>query len=266
MFVSTPSSNLSRPRASEDPTVTAAVERLVFPDQSALVDAAAHRFVDLVVAAQHERGIANVVLTGGGAGIGMLAAVRDRPGDIDWSRIEIYWGDERFVATDDPERNELQARRALLDHVPVDEARVHPMAAADGRFGEDVDAAARDYATVLTAGGDPVPAFDVHLLGMGGEGHVNSLFPHSPAVREQQATVVAVRDCPKPPPTRITLTLPAVRRARQVWLLVAGEAKADAVADALGGANELDVPSAGATGTDATLWFLDHAAAAKLRD
>ncbi|MDG3011227.1 6-phosphogluconolactonase [Rhodococcus sp. D2-41] len=244
--------------------MTAAAERLIFPDQSALVNAAAARFVGVVVAAQRERGIATVVLTGGGAGIALLAAVRDNPGEIDWSNIEIYWGDERFVEADDPERNELQARHALLDHVPVDEARVHPMAATDGRFGDDADAAARDYATVLAAGGHPVPEFDVHLLGMGGEGHVNSLFPHTPAVREQQASVVAVRDCPKPPPTRITLTLPAVRRARQVWLLVAGEAKAGAVTEALGGASEVDVPSAGATGSEATLWFLDRAAASRL--
>ncbi len=106
--------------------------------------------------------------------------------------------------------------------------------------------------------------FDVLLLGMGGEGHTLSVFPDSPAVHEITAGVVAVHDCPKPPPTRITLTLPAARAAAEVWILSAGEAKADAVAAAIGGAPEVEIPVAGATGRDRTLWLLDSAAAAKL--
>ena len=96
--------------------------------------------------------------------------------------------------------------------------------------------------------GQPAPDFDVHLLGMGGEGHINSLFPHTPAVRETTRLVVGVTDSPKPPPRRITLTLPAVQRSREVWLVVSGEAKADAVAAAIGGASPEDVPAAGAVG------------------
>jgi 6-phosphogluconolactonase len=143
------------------------------------------------------------------------------------------------------------------------------MPAADGEFGEDIDAAARSYATILStvAGIDSVAtAFDVHLLGMGGEGHINSLFPHTAAVREADRMVVAVTDSPKPPPLRITLTLPAVRRSRQVWLVVSGEAKADAVAAAVAGADPDDWPAAGARGTEKTLWLLDSAAASKLSD
>ena len=99
---------------------------------------------------------------------------------------------------------------------------------------------------------------------MGGEGHINSLFPHTAAVRESEEMVVGVEDSPKPPPRRITLTLPAVRRSRQVWLVVSGAAKADAVAAALAGADPDDVPAAGATGLDETIWLLDSAAAGKL--
>ena len=80
-----------------------------------------------------------------------------------------------------------------------------------------------------------MPSFDVCLLGVGEEGHVASIFPDSPAVYEKERTVVAVRDCPKPPPTRVSLTLPAVRRAQEVWLMTTGEAKAAAVAMALAG-------------------------------
>ncbi|QDQ97439.1 6-phosphogluconolactonase [Tomitella fengzijianii] len=227
-------------------------------DQDGIVTAAAARFTALVAEAVARRGRARVVLTGGGAGIGLLAALRGA--DIDWPKVEFFWGDERFVAADDGDRNALQAHEALLAHVPVDEALVHPMPADDGDVAGDVDAAARRYAELV----EPVEAFDVHLLGMGGEGHINSIFPHSPAVAESAATAVAVRDCPKPPPTRITLTLPMVRRSREVWLLVAGEAKAQAAAAALGGAAAADVPAAGASGSDRTVWFVDDAAAAAL--
>ncbi|WP_068271121.1 6-phosphogluconolactonase [Aldersonia kunmingensis] len=236
-----------------------------FPDQDALVAAAAQRFIDVITAAQAARGSASVVLTGGGAGIALLEKLRADSGAIDWSKVDVFWGDERFVPATDADRNELQAREALLDHVGVDHSRVFPMAASDGEYPDPV-AAAAEYAQVLAsrATTQGVPEFDIHLLGMGGEGHINSLFPHTDAVREQHALVVAVPDSPKPPPVRITLTLPAVRRSRQVWLVVTGDAKAEAVAAAIGGADPVDIPSAGAHGTEATVWFLDEAAASKL--
>jgi 6-phosphogluconolactonase len=104
----------------------------------------------------------------------------------------------------------------------------------------------------------------VCLLGVGEEGHTASLFPHSPAVHESARAVVAVRDCPKPPPTRVTLTLPAIRRATEVWLMTTGESKSEAVAAALAGASAEDIPAAGARGQRDTLWILDRAAAARL--
>ncbi|WP_109526937.1 MULTISPECIES: 6-phosphogluconolactonase [Nocardia] len=236
----------------------------VHPDTDALVAAAAARFVEVVVAAQAARGSASVVLTGGGTGIGLLELVRKEPGAIDWSALDIFWGDERFVPADDPERNDLQARRALLDHVPVDPARVHPVATSDGEYPDPIEAAA-EYSTAVHAHLAEHGAFDLHLLGMGGEGHVNSLFPHTDAVREEHELVVAVTNSPKPPPVRVTLTLPAVRRTRHVVLVVGGAAKAQAVADAMGGAFPVDIPSAGAIGTESTTWLLDNEAAAALR-
>lgn len=252
---------------------------LRFPDQQTLVADAAQRLTAAIADAQAQRGIARIVLTGGGAGIALLAKLRESAEAIDWQRIEFFWGDERFLPPSDPERNEVQARKALLDHVPVDHMNVHPMPTDSGQFAGDVDAAAEFYRLHLptpavaadatgTGGaagaGDAAvaPLFDVHLLGMGGEGHVNSIFPDTPAVHEAEATVVAVRNCPKPPPTRITMTLPLVRRAAQVWLLVAGAEKAEAAAAAIHGASPVDIPSAGAIGLERTLWFLDEAAAA----
>ena len=238
-----------------------------YPDSAALVAAAGDRLVSAIIAATAARGQASIVLTGGGTGIGLLKRVGERAEEIDWSMVHLYWGDDRYVPEDDDERNYKQARAALLDHIDIPAANVHPMAASDGEFGDDLDAAAVAYDHVLAANagdGQPAPDFDVHLLGMGPEGHINSLFPHTPAVRETSRLVLGVNDSPKPPPRRITLTLPAIQRSREVWLVVSGTGKADAVAAAIGGADSDDVPAAGAVGREATVWLLDEDAAAKL--
>ncbi|KIQ17368.1 6-phosphogluconolactonase [Rhodococcus sp. MEB064] len=235
------------------------------PDTAALARAAAERFVAVVVDAQKTRGSASVVLTGGGTGVATLKAVKDLGGDIDWSAVDVFFGDERFLPEGDSERNYVQAKNALLDHVGVDEARVHVMAPSDSPLGDDVDAAAVAYLQAVAAfGGTDGPVFDVHLLGMGPDSHINSLFPHSDAVREDSSLVLAVTDSPKPPPVRITLTLPAVNRSRHVWFLVSGEGKADAVAACVGGANPIEHPAAGAHGTESTVWFLDEGSASRL--
>lgn len=236
-----------------------------FPDTDALVAAAGDRLAVAIEAAVEARGRALVVLTGGGAGIGLLTRLRADP--VDFSRVHLFWGDDRFVAADDAERNEKQAREALLDHVNIPAGNIHAMAPSDGAYGDDLSAAAAGYARTLAdlaEDGLATPRFDVHLLGMGGEGHINSLFPHTAAVRETTRAVIGVEDSPKPPPRRITLTLPAIRNSREVWLVVSGEAKADAVAAAIGGADPDDIPAAGAVGTEATVWLIDDAAAAKL--
>ena len=238
----------------------------IFPDTASLVAAAGDRLAEAIRAAISARGSAWIVLTGGGTGIGLLKHLGSQH-RLDWSRVHLFWGDERFVPRDDDERNEKQAREALLDRIDIPAGNVHPMPASDGAYGDDLDAAAQAYRDMLAGqadNGSPTPVFDVHLLGMGGEGHINSLFPHTPAVREADRMVVGVEDSPKPPPRRITLTLPAVRRSRQVWLVVSGAAKADAVAAAIGGASPEDVPAAGAVGSEETIWLLDSAAAGAL--
>jgi 6-phosphogluconolactonase len=180
----------------------------------------------------------------------------------------VWWGDERFLPTGHPERNETQAREALLDSVGVDPSRVHPMASSDGPAGDDLDAAAESYAAGLAAAArpedhGPVPTFDVLLLGVGPDGHVASLFPGSPALYDERV-VVPVRGAPKPPPTRLSLSLAAINAAREVWLITAGEEKAAAVRMAVSGAGATQVPAAGARGRSRTLWLLDHAAASRL--
>ncbi|OBI93971.1 6-phosphogluconolactonase [Mycobacterium sp. 1245805.9] len=239
----------------------------VLKDGDALVEAAGERLVKTIQDAAAARGRALIVLTGGGNGIGLLRYLATRREQIDWSKVHLFWGDERYVPEDDDERNDKQAREALLDHVDIPSSQVHTMPASDGEFGADLAAAALAYEQLLAANaepGEPAPNFDVHLLGMGPEGHINSLFPDTAAVRETSRMVVAVEDSPKPPPQRITLTLPAIRRSREVWLMVSGAGKADAAAAAIGGASPASVPAGQAVGLETTLWLLDQEAASKL--
>ena len=241
---------------------------VVLRDADVLAESVAARLLTRLVDCQALRGHADVVLTGGGVGIASLAAVRRSPARaaIDWSRVDVWWGDERFVPADDPERNERQAREALLDRLDLDPKRVHPMGAPGGPDGDDVDAAAARYAAELRAAAPPgfaVPPFDVLLLGMGPEGHTASIFPESPAAHDDRL-VVGVHGCPKPPPTRISLGFSALNAAREVWMVVAGADKATTVAMALSGAGRLQIPAAGVAGAVQTLWLLDEAAAGAL--
>ncbi|MER7547160.1 6-phosphogluconolactonase [Actinomadura sp.] len=240
---------------------------LVHRDQDLLAAAAAARLVTAIADAQAARGSASVVLTGGGVGTAVLAALAAAPARdaIDWGRLDVWWGDERFRPAGDAERNETGARAALLDHVPADPARVHPMAPSDGPDGDDPEAAAERYAAeLLAAGGGAVPAFDVLMLGVGPDAHVASLFPGMPALHDERP-VVAVHGSPKPPPTRISLTFPSLRAAREVWVLAAGESKAEAVRLGLSAdADPEKAPVAGARGRERTLFLLDTAAASRL--
>ncbi|MEU6932068.1 6-phosphogluconolactonase [Streptomyces sp. NPDC046374] len=248
-----------------------APQLVVHRDKELMAQAAAARLITKIVDAQSARGTASVVLTGGRNGNGLLAALSAAPARdaVDWSRLDLWWGDERFLPEGDPERNVTQAREALLDSVPLDPARVHAMPASDGPYGDDAEAAAAAYAAELAAAAGPedragVPTFDVLMLGVGPDTHVASLFPELPAVRETERTVVGVHGAPKPPPIRVSLTLPAIRAAKEVWLLAAGEDKAKAAAIALSGAGEVQAPAAGAYGRSRTLWLLDAAAASEL--
>jgi 6-phosphogluconolactonase len=245
-------------------------EVVVHRDESLLAKAVAARLVTVLVDSLAARASASVVLTGGGIGTLVLTELGVEPARdaIDWPRLDIWWGDERFVPTGDPDRNETGARAALLDRVDVDPARVHAMPGPDGPDGDDPEAAAARYASWLAAaarppGADRVPAFDVLMLGIGPEAHVASLFPGEPALHDERS-VVSVYETTKPPPRRLSLTLPSIQAAREVWILASGAAKADAVASGLSDADPVQVPAAGARGRERTLFLVDRDAAAKI--
>lgn len=246
------------------------VEVLRHPDSEALAESVAARIITTVVEAQAAADHAHVCLTGGGIGTAVLAALAASPGrdSIDWSRIDLWWGDERYLPAGDPERNETGARKALIDRIDIDPARVHAMP-TPAESGGDVDVAAEAYAQELATASRPedhgdVPAFDIVLLGIGPDAHVASLFPEQPALHDTRSCT-AVRGAPKPPPVRITLTLSAINSAKEVWILASGDEKASAVRLALTEeAGAFQVPAAGARGRERTLVLLDEAAAGKL--
>lgn len=244
---------------------------VVQDDKSDLSAAVAKGLAQQILAAQQARGTAHIVLTGGSMGGGTLAGLRDgQASAIDWSTVHFWWGDERFVPLGSSDRNDTEARTALLDHIDVPADHVHVMPPSDGPLGENLDAAAAAYGAELARYAEPdsaigAPAFDVLLLGMGPDAHIASLFPHHPAQRLVGTSVIAVRESPKPPPLRLSLTYPAINSARQVWFLVSGQEKAGVVAAACAdGSDPWDHPASGAHGTDATYWWLDRAAASQL--
>lgn len=248
--------------------MNAAPDVHVQPSAEALAAQTAERLVGVLGGALRNGAGAHLAITGGGILEKVFAAVAERSAAVEWPRVDVWWGDERYVPSDSDERNDRAALSLLFDRVDIDPAKLHRMPASDAGFGADVDAAAQSYAAELAdaVGGNAsaVPAFDVVLLGVGPDAHCASLFPGHPGTQMVDTSVIAVRDAPKPPPTRLSLTFPALDAAREVWFVASGEGKADAVAKALTSTDRVQVPAAGPRGRERTLWLIDEDAAAKL--
>jgi 6-phosphogluconolactonase len=240
---------------------------LVHSDRHALAGSLAARFITKVVDLLDQQAEVNVVLTGGTVGIAVLEAINASPArdSIDWSRIVLWWGDERWLPRGDAERNDTQARSALLDGVALRPENIHWCPAPDAV--DDLDAAVALYGAELAAAapeGAEAPRFDVTFLGVGPDGHIASLFPESPGIHVTDATVIAVRNSPKPPPERLSFSLPLINSSDRIWLALAGPDKASALGLALAGANTIEVPVAGVEGRLRTVFFVDRAAAAEV--
>ncbi|CAM5315745.1 6-phosphogluconolactonase [Leifsonia shinshuensis] len=237
---------------------------LVHPDKEALAASVAARFLTKTIDILDDLGAANIALTGGTMGIAVLEAVNGSPArdTIDWSKVHFWWGDERFVEKSSEERNERQAREALLDHLPVPPENIHPFPASDEI--PDIEEAASVYAAELQAfapEGQAFPKFDITFLGVGPDGHIASLFPDRAGIRETEATVIVERESPKPPPQRLSLTRPVLNASDRIWLVLSGSDKASALGLALAGASYTEVPVAGAKGRKRTVFFVDKDAA-----
>jgi len=231
---------------------------LRFSHAADLVDRAAGMLVARIVELQSEPDrIVHLCLTGGRIAQQLYENFGGRveASSIDPGRMELWWTDERFAPTDDPARHAGPALAQLAGRFQLDPARTHPMPAADGVA--DADAAAATYAKELND-----VRFDICLLSVGPEGHVAGIFPGHPSFDTQTQTVIGLSGSPKGEGDRISLTLPALTRSREVWFLLSGPDKARAAAQAIDG--EPGIPAGVVRGRRATRWFIDRDAAAEL--
>jgi 6-phosphogluconolactonase len=232
----------------------------VHDDATTLATAAAGELLSRLATAQAAGREPQIALTGGSIADRLhheLARLSPDSG-VDWDRVVVWWGDERFVAADSPDRNAGQARAAFLDAVGA--AKVHEMPSTEAAA--TPEEAATAYAAELREHG--AGEFEVVMLGVGPDGHVASLFPGQPTLDVDDEIAVGVTGSPKPPPERVSLTFAALRRSRAVWFIVSGDDKASAVAAAIGDADLHDTPAAGVAGREETIWFLDRASASAL--
>jgi len=233
----------------------------VSPDAKTLARTVAVQLMNLLGSIQAAGRVPSIALTGGTIAADVYRALSQlRSEAVDWTQVDFWWGDERYVPADSSDRNDRGVELDLLDVVGADPARVHAMPAADEAH-IDVAAAAAAYGELVrTHGGGE---FDLVLLGLGPDGHVASLFPGFPQL-EADDIAVPVTGSPKPPPERITLTFAALNRTREVWFVVSGEDKADAVARALADDGSVhQTPARGITCENRT-WWLDQPAAGSL--
>jgi 6-phosphogluconolactonase len=233
-------------------------EVLVHAGPEDVAEALATRLMARLVEIQRHHRVPQLALTGGRIATKAYQrlAAEGANSAVDWSRVELWWGDERFVPADDGDRNAKQALDLLAGPLRLNSELIHQMPASDA--GLDVDRAAEAYAAELGS-----TTFDVCLLGMGPDGHVASIFPEHPS-SYADGRVIAVRSSPKPPPERISLTLPVINSSHEVWFVVTGQDKAAAAKMALLGAGPVQVPAGGVSAMDRTLWLLDRDAASQL--
>ncbi|WP_421084026.1 6-phosphogluconolactonase [Rothia nasimurium] len=200
-------------------------------DKAALQLAGATRIINVAATSVATHGIAHISLTGGTMGIAVLAGIAESPlrSTVDWTKVHFWWSDERFVETGHADRNEQQAKDALLSQLDMPAENLHIMGASD-TF-ETPEAAARAYTAELARyapEAETSPLFALTLLGMGPDGHIASLFPNREEILDADGIAIAIHDSPKPPPTRVSLTLPVINYSERIWFLIAGSDKAEA--------------------------------------
>ena len=230
-----------------------------FSDSNSVAENTASALITRLSSLLETKNEVHLVLTGGTVGIATLAALNANPlrDSLDFKRINFWWGDERFVSAESTDRNALQAKNALLNNLNLDASKIHEFPADDD--GLTLDQAAADFAAHVRR---VAPVFDLVLLGMGPDGHVASLFPGKPEP-ESGAWVIAEHDSPKPPSQRLSFTYEALNSSDEVWFVVAGADKQDAVSVAMGDTPQ-SLPVGRVHGKVLTQWFIDSTAGTKV--
>ncbi len=201
-----------------------AVRRFASADEVA--QAGAERFVEIIRATLEKNEHCSIVLAGGTTYLKMYALLAEHD-DIDWGRVHLFIGDERFVPSADPQSNWGTIAKVLMDHITIPQGNLHPIQTEGLRVEESAERYGQELATFF---GSDRTAFDLVLLGIGLDGHTLSIFPGSREAQEpSEHLVITVHDSPKPPAERVSLSYRAVNQARNVLFLVTGAEKKDAL-------------------------------------
>jgi 6-phosphogluconolactonase len=229
----------------------------IYPDLESVAQHAAQEFIDKLELLSSSGKPLNIMLTGGTVGIRMLERVSEHPKlrSLSLNHLNLWWGDERFVPNQHPDRNALQARGALIDSLDLKAEQIHEFPAADS--GLNLDQAAEEFAVHYSG---LSPSFDLVLLGVGPDGHIASLFPGN-NVSNSKEDVIAEPSSPKPPSARLSFNYSVLNSATEVWFLAAGIEKSEVVAEVLRENSVSNLPAAKVSGRVRTVWFLDEASA-----
>ena len=236
------------------------VDVRVVADVAAISAQAAAAAVEIINAAVAARGRCSLALSGGDTPRGLYRLLGSQHREqVPWERLHVFWGDDRYVPGDHPDSNYRLVRETLLDHVPCPPHNIHAMPT---HLESPADAAATyDRALKQHFGDAGGPAFDLNILGIGEDAHTASVFPGSPAVNEAECWVLDVHTHATPP-TRLTLTLPALSHSINIHVLVAGAVKARALRHALSADSDPHrYPASGIRRGRGVVWFVDGAAA-----
>lgn len=228
------------------------LQTIIVTDRAKLIETASKMICEKLSQISLKKSEYHLGVTGGTVGVLTLEAVANCSRELDLSKLHIWWVDERFVARNSLDRNELQARNAWLSESNIPEENIHPFPSKEHG---SIDDAATSFAKTIELIN---PEFDLVLLGMGEDGHVASLFPGSKSAI-QGDWIVVEKSSPKPPAERLSLSLEVLNSAKEVLFLVSGKEKAEAVGKVFSGSG--DLPAESVSGKERTIWLLDDEAA-----
>lgn len=229
----------------------------VLPDKQALIERSLALVSQKIQAAIEERSMCTIALAGGSTPKPLYEAISEQA--LPWDKIQVFWGDERYVRADSSQSNQRMARQAWLERVSLPETNIHPMPTEAGEPGVDAEKYEAELRQVFGAG---LPSLDLILLGVGDDGHTASLFPHTEALKVRDRLVTVGNKDGEP---RLTFTVPLINSARCVIFLASGENKRQALAQILASSgDEMTYPARLIQPQGELWWLLDRAAGAEI--
>jgi len=233
----------------------------VLPDGAALTERSLNLILDKLHSAILERGVFTIALSGGSTPKPLYEAIANQ--NLPWDKIHVFWGDERYVPSDDPDSNFRMAREAWLNQVDIPASNIHSIPTEQASPATSANLYSQELQEFFKTAPGEFPAFDLILLGMGDDGHTASLFPHTDALQVGDRTVTVGNKDGQP---RITFTVPLINQARCVLFVVAGANKRPALAQVFAQKGEdLAYPSRLIQPQGELWWLLDQSAGLELQ-